>query len=205
MSVAPLVVALVGASFVEPGSPMVDALGALLRDAHGREVRVVGLGKRGRSLAAWLSAVEGSRADLEVLRSSALVLVAEFGGNGIASADAIGAADRRLRQLSGGPVLWMEPPRPWPGSERVAAGREGAARELVASGVPRVRHLYAPARSHVAPDGAHLTREGFRALAGAVAPFASRRLRGTGGGWVPLVVALGVVVAVAGLIAAGSV
>lgn len=179
MSAPPVTVAVVGASFVEPGSPLVASLGALLRDAHGREVRVVGLGLRGRSLSGWLSGLEADRAALDVLRAASLVLAFELGGNGVPAAADVVAADRRLRALAAAPVLWVDPPE-WPVPGRTATRRDAARAELATSGVDRIRHGYVPAVADVAPDGAHLVRRGYQRFAAAVAPFASRRLRRTG-------------------------
>lgn len=179
MNERPVSIAVVGASFAEPGSPLVATLSALLRDAHGRPVDAVGLGLRGRALGGWLSGLEADRAALDALRAADLVLVLELGGNGVAGPEQIAAAHARLRALAAAPVLWAEPPE-WPIPNATARRRSAARAALVDSGADRVRHGYVPSVSEVAGDGAHLTREGYRRFAASLAPFVSRRLRRTG-------------------------
>lgn len=164
-------VVLVGASFVEAGSPLVVALEVQLSAELGEPVEVVGLGVRGARLPRWLAEARRNR---DELASSTLIGVVELGGNGVPGPNEVRAAHNELEEM--GPVVWVDPPV-WP-SGTIRTAREATHEAIVDAGVPRVRTRRVVSSSDLAPDGAHLTRTGYRRFAEAIAPAMARRLKG---------------------------
>ena len=138
-----------GASYAEPGSPLVAAIAAAL---PGFTVTAAGL--RGRSLGRWLPEFS-ARADLR----GADVLIVELGGNGVASVADIHDAEATIRALGARSVRWTLPPT-WPVSGTIARRRAEARANIEAANVTTVRGGAIEA-SDVAGDGAHLTRSGY--------------------------------------------
>jgi lysophospholipase L1-like esterase len=150
----------VGASFVEPGSPLVAELGVKLGS-------VVTHGVRGSTVAKWLEAFKkavpvGTRDPL---------LVFEMGGNGVTSSDAVKRAHAELVTRARD-VRWVLPPE-WPIAGTVKTNRDAARAAILAANVPTIRHGWQPSRSDLSGDGQHLTPAGYRKFADAVAAVSS--------------------------------
>lgn len=150
-----MTVSLVGASFVESGSPLVAQLRAQLGDVFTYGVRGA---KIGPAVDAWMSAhPSGSMTD---------ALVFEMGGNGPPTSEQVREAHRRLATRARS-VRWVLPPE-WPVQGRTKANRDAARVAILGAGVPVVRHAFAPRSSELARDGQHLTPDGYRRFASAV-------------------------------------
>lgn len=175
-------VVVVGASFAEPGSPLVAGLEAEL----GADVEVVGVGVRGAPLTRWLPRTLAEHG--RTLAEADAVVVVELGGNGVPDPADVDDAHRELRAF-GAPVVWLDPPR-WPSSSPAAPRRAQTAAALARAGVPVARSGWAPAETQLAGDRAHLTPGGYRAMARAFAGPIRSQLRGGPPPWVPPAAAL---------------
>lgn len=177
-----MTVALVGASFVEPSSPLVAALDAALPD--GAE----GFGVRGAPLARWAARV--LEPDMRRrLAASSLVVVLELGGNGVPDPATVQRVHDELESQTGVRVVWVAPPR-WPAGTAAADARARTLAALERAGVPLLRSGWVPSDAQVSRDGVHLTTAGYRALANALAPSIKAVLGAAVPPWAPPAVAL---------------
>lgn len=144
-------IACVGSSSFEPGSPLVAALTAELSD------RCQAFGVRGSSVRSWVTM------DLTPVRQAApsRILVYLGANDAAVSADDIRAVDARLREIAGR-VDWLALP-PYP--EDPYRTRARALEERMPHGTNLLRTRFRIERGDLAADGVHLTARGAQRLA----------------------------------------
>jgi hypothetical protein len=145
----------VGASFVEPSSPLVTQLRNELGD-------VTTFGVRGATVARWLSSFVSAVPP----QSNAPCLVFEMGGNGAPTASQVRNAHAVLRNHATD-VRWVLPPE-WPVAGDTKARRDATRAAILAAHVPVVRHGWKPLPGDLAGDAQHLRPVAYRAFASAV-------------------------------------
>lgn len=143
-----MTVHVVGASFATS-----SALRGALMTALGEPVVLHGVS--GSTLSRWSAGIPAPGA-----WTNDLVLVLEFGGNGIPTPTAVSEADVKLRATGARSVVWATFAG-WP-ENATRFARERARDAIVAAGVARVT---VPTPTDLAADGAHLTARGYVMLA----------------------------------------
>lgn len=142
----------IGGSLVEPGAPLVVAIA----DLAGDDVAVTARGRRGWSLADWLSHPD----DLVAAVAGAdAVVVVEWGGNGVPSSSDVRTFQSAIGERGRRRVVWVDPPA-WPSGTRVSEARRATLARISTNAVDRIgRHVRLEA-GDLQPDGVHLTFAG---------------------------------------------
>lgn len=144
-------VVVLGASWAEPGSPLVRALAQTMAAYD-----VTAAGVRGASIARWT----GELASRDDLRGSTAIVV-EMGGNGAATRQQVLEANSAII-AKGARGVWALPPR-WPVAGVTQQRRDATRRAILSAGVPIVQTGPLTA-AEVSGDGVHPTRAGYTRL-----------------------------------------
>lgn len=120
-------ITIVGASWVEPGSPLVRAFTETLTEVE--DVKTAGV--RGAVIRGWLEAAEA-----ETL-TGRVVVVVEMGGNGAPTSAQVLAANATLVEKGASTVLWATPPV-WPIEGETKDRRAATAAAITEAGVTQI-------------------------------------------------------------------
>lgn len=140
-----------GASFATS-----QAMRTALAEAARTSVRL--LGDAGETIAGWVDAVPAPGGLHEQV-----AVVLELGGNGVPSADAVRAADERLRATNAVRVVWFGYTG-WPVDANGVREKRVQTAHVVSRNVREFHALRTPTADEVGRDGVHLTAAGYAKL-----------------------------------------